>query len=50
MCKFVKFGQGVMDGGFAKRAATSLYVMMVSMLLDKGLHNQGGKLMVFCIC
>jgi hypothetical protein len=50
MHKFMKFGQGAMDGGLAMSTATSLYVMMVSILLDKGLHTQGGELIVFCIC
>jgi hypothetical protein len=34
---------------FAMSGATSLYMMMVSILSDKGPHTQGGKPMVFCI-
>jgi len=30
--KFVKFGHGAMEGGFATSAATSSYVMIVSIL------------------
>ncbi len=48
--KLVKFGHGAIDGRFSTSAATSLYVIVVAILLG-GLHKQqGGNLVVFCIC
>jgi hypothetical protein len=32
--KFVKFGHGAMEGGFATSAATSSYVIVLSILLE----------------
>ncbi len=46
--KLVKFGCGAINGGFAHSAATSSYVIIVS-ILSRGLHTQGGDPVVFCI-
>ncbi len=37
--KFIKFGRGVIDGGFATSAATSSYVMRVSILVWDRMHR-----------
>jgi hypothetical protein len=47
--KFLKFECSAIDGRFAHSAATSSYVIVVSILL-RGSHTQGGNLLVFCIC
>ncbi len=44
--KFVKFGRGAREGGFATSAAASPYVITLSIL---GLHTLGGDPLVFCL-
>jgi hypothetical protein len=46
--KIVNFGRSAINGRFAHSTATSLYVIIVS-ILSRGLHTQGGNLVVFCI-
>jgi len=41
LCKFVKFGCGAIDGGFAISAATSSYVIKVSILFRGCTHTRG---------
>jgi hypothetical protein len=47
--KFVKFGQGVREGGFATSAAASLYEIVLSVLTWDRTHG-GGDPIVFCSC
>jgi hypothetical protein len=37
--KFIKFGCGAIDGGFAMSTATSLYVIIVSILYWERMHR-----------
>jgi hypothetical protein len=39
LCKFVKFGRGAIDGGFAMSATTSSYVIRVSILVWDCMHR-----------
>ncbi len=46
LCKFVKFGRGAREGGFATSAVASSYEITLSIL---GSHALGGDPIVICL-